>query len=388
MSTRIKILRVIPTLNPASGGPAQHIKLITPFLNKLNIETTVVSLDEPSDSFLENLSFKIIPMGRPSSPWQYNKKLYQKLQEIIAEYDLVIQHGLWLYHGYAIKKALKNKSNPSKTPLFIYPHGMLDPYYQVEKKRWLKALRNKLYFWLIEKNILTNASALIFTSEIELKTHEASFGKINGPQKINLGYTSRAIEKIEVQRNNNLLFFGRIDPKKGIDELLIAWSKFKSNSPNKSTLLIAGPGWQSMYGFKLSRRINKDEILSKTVTILEQQEQNQIQYLLNSSKASVLWSKHENFAQAISESLSVGTPVLVSKGVNIFKEIENNRAGFVENSDWEGAFQAIKKLYELNDSEYNNYSNNAIELFQMNFHPSLYAKRLRQYFELTLGIKP
>jgi glycosyltransferase involved in cell wall biosynthesis len=153
-------------------------------------------------------------------------------------------------------------------------------------------------------------------------------------------------------------------------------------------LLIAGPGWQSKYGIKLSRRINKDEILSKTVTILEQQEQNLIQYLLNSSKASVLWSKHENFAQAISESLSVGTPVLVSKGINIFKEIENNRAGFVENSDWEGAFHAIKKLYELNDSEYNNYSNNAIELFQMNFHPSLYAIRLRQYFELSLGIKP
>jgi hypothetical protein len=68
---------------------------------------------------------------------------------------------------------------------------MLDPYYQVEKKRKLKALRNYFYFHVIEKEILENATALLFTSEQELNNHEASFGRINGPQKINIGYTSR-----------------------------------------------------------------------------------------------------------------------------------------------------------------------------------------------------
>ena len=381
MLTSIKILRIIPTLNPASGGPAQHIKLITPYLNKLNIETTVVSLDEPTDSFLENLSFKIIPLGKPTTPWQYNKKLYQKLQELITEFDLVIQHGLWLYHGYAIKRALKNVSYPSKTPLFIYPHGMLDPYYQVEKKRWLKALRNKLYFWLIEKDIIENANVLIFTSELELMSHEASFGKINGPQKVNLGYTSQAIEKSHVQRNTNLLFIGRIDPKKGLDELVKAWLKFKTTTQNSHKLIIAGPGWESNYVKALRKTIVANEVLNENIVILGQQNQQQMQGLLNSSKASVLWSKHENFAQSISESLSVGTPVLISRGVNIYADIATQQAGLVGNPDWEGAYNSITKLYALTELEYQNYSHNAKNLYQQHFHPTLYAMRLKTFIQ-------
>lgn len=379
MLTNIKLLRIIPTLNPASGGPAQHILLITPYLNSLNIETTVICLDEPTESFLENLSFKIIPLGKPITTWQYNIKLYLKLQEVISEFDLVIQHGLWLYHGYAIKKALKNASSPSKTPLFIYPHGMLDPYYQVEKKRWLKALRNKLYFWLLEKDILENANGLIFTSELELKSHTSSFGKLNGPQKVNLGYTSRAIEKLEAQKTNSLLFIGRIDPKKGLEELLTAWSKFKATTMNSHKLIIAGPGWESNYGKMLRKIITANEILSKNVIVLGQQNQQQIQSLLSSSKALVLWSKHENFAQAVSESLSVGTPVLVSRGVNIYADIEMQHAGLVGNPDWEGAYNSITKLYAITEPEYQNYSLNAKKLYQQHFHPSIYAMRFKTF---------
>ena len=144
-------------------------------------------------------------------------------------------------------------------------------------------------------------------------------------------------------------------------------------------LIIAGPGWESNYGKMLRKIITSNEILSKNVIVLGQQNQQQIQSLLNSSKALVLWSKHENFAQAVSESLSVGTPVLVSRSVNIYADIEMQHAGLVGNPDWEGAYNSITKLYALTESEYQNYSLNAKKLYQQHFHPSIYAMRLKTF---------
>ena len=380
LSNKVKILRVIPTLNPASGGPAQHIRLITPYLDSLAVETTVICMDEPSEPYLENLGFKIIAIGKPITPWQFNFKLAKLLKKIIPSFDIVIQHGLWLYPGFALNEVVKKLSSKLNIQLFIYPHGMLDPYYQTEKKRRLKAIRNEIYFTLLEKQILENANALIFTSEFELNSHENSFGKINGPKKLNIGYTSREMNSEVLNHGDNLLFLGRINHKKGLDDLLIAWKMFKTNNKNAAKLIIAGPGWETKYGAFLNLKIKQEKILIDSVIQLDQQDQKQIQTLLNCSKGFILWSKHENFAQTVAESLSAGVPVLISTSVNIYNEVENNKAGFTGEVGWEGALDAITKFYNLKHVEYQNYRLNAKELYSKKFHPASYAVRLKNLF--------
>src|SRR5687768_11405608 len=122
----MKVLRIIPSMNPASGGPCQGIRNIIPDLQKLGIQNEVVSLDDPGEDFLGKDGFAIYPLGPTKTPWQYSPKLIPWLGENITKYDLVILHGLWLYHGYALRKVvkqLKEKGLPLPK-VYIMPHGM------------------------------------------------------------------------------------------------------------------------------------------------------------------------------------------------------------------------------------------------------------------------
>jgi hypothetical protein len=52
--SNIKLLRVIASMDPKTGGPPNGINYITPFLNEQNIETTILCLDNPEESFIKN----------------------------------------------------------------------------------------------------------------------------------------------------------------------------------------------------------------------------------------------------------------------------------------------------------------------------------------------
>ena len=147
----MKVLRIIPSMNPASGGPCQGIRTIIPELEKAGVENEVVCLDDPGEAFLGKDSFTIYPLGPVKTPWQYSPKLAPWLVENIGKYDIVILHALWLYHGYALRKVARQlKSAGARVPkIYVMPHGMLDPYFQKAGERKLKAARNWVYWKLI-----------------------------------------------------------------------------------------------------------------------------------------------------------------------------------------------------------------------------------------------
>src|SRR5688500_9889114 len=133
----MKILHVIGSMNPVSGGPCQGIRNLNTALEEKKIHNEVVSMDDPQSSFLGLDSFVIHALGPGKSAWQYNPKLLPWLIENLNQFDIVIVNGIWLYHVFAASKALrilkrkKNQNDSNKTPrLFIMPHGMLDPYFQ------------------------------------------------------------------------------------------------------------------------------------------------------------------------------------------------------------------------------------------------------------------
>ncbi len=63
----------------------------------------------------------------------------------------------------------------------------------------------------------------------------------------------------------------------------------------------------------------------------------------SAAEAFVLPSHQENFGIAVAEALSCGTPVLISNKVNIWREIEADQAGYVENDDLAGATALLKR---------------------------------------------
>ncbi|HYJ03920.1 MAG TPA: glycosyltransferase, partial [Chthoniobacterales bacterium] len=61
------------------------------------------------------------------------------------------------------------------------------------------------------------------------------------------------------------------------------------------------------------------------------------------AEAFILPSHQENFGIAVVEALACATPVLISNQVNIWREIEADRAGCVENDDLAGTTALLNR---------------------------------------------
>lgn len=193
----MKILHVIGSMDPKSGGPCQGIRNLNRIMAEKGIYREVVSLDAPDASFLGSDPFIIHPLGPSKSAWQYSSKLLPWLLSNISRFDIVVINGIWLYHVYAATKAIRKikkqklafNNDSNRTPrLFIMPHGMLDPYFQKTPDRKLKAIRNWLYWKLVESKNISEASGLLFTCAVEQRLASKSFSAYKPQREINVGY--------------------------------------------------------------------------------------------------------------------------------------------------------------------------------------------------------
>src|SRR5688572_6761105 len=269
----MKVLRIIPSMNPSSGGPCQGIRNIIPELQKAGITNEVVCLDDPSAAFLKSDGFPIVALGPAKGPWQSSPQLVPWLLENLARFDVVIVHALWLFHGYAARKALKiHKRSKGKVPrVYVMPHGMLDPYFQRAGERKLKALRNWAYWKLIENKLINEADGILFTCEAELLLAREPFRPYHPKRELNVGYGIQeppaftpamrdAFTKQCPQIGDKpyILYLSRVHEKKGVDMLIKAYARIRK--PDTPMLVIAGPGMESDYGQKLIELVKQNHL--------------------------------------------------------------------------------------------------------------------------------
>ena len=75
-----------------------------------------------------------------------------------GDYDRVIANGMWQYPSFAVWRHFAG----SVTPYYVFPHGMLDPWFK--RTYPIKHLKKWLYWPWAEYRILRDAAAVIFTS--------------------------------------------------------------------------------------------------------------------------------------------------------------------------------------------------------------------------------
>jgi glycosyltransferase involved in cell wall biosynthesis len=385
----MKILRIIPSMNPKLGGPSQGIRNSIPALRDLGIENEVVCLDNPQEPYLQDSPFAIHALGASKTGWAYNKTLQFWLEQHLTEYDIVIIHGLWLYHSYiGIKVFEKLKKRSNAPQLFIMPHGMLDPWFQRAESRKLKALRNEIYWALIEKKVVNSADGLLFTCEQELLLARETFKGYRPKKEQNIGYGIQAppvftkemqnafYEKLPDLRNQPfLLFLSRIHPKKGIDLLINAYLELENSHTNIPDLVIAGPingeyadAMQNMA--KSSKKIHFTGML-----------QGEAKWgAFYGCEAFILPSHQENFGISVVEALACGKPALITDQVNIFTEIKEGGGGFVEADTYEGIKKLLLKWISQSAEEKEKISQKAMQVYSKYFTVEQAAKRLKYIF--------
>jgi glycosyltransferase involved in cell wall biosynthesis len=395
-------------MHPDSGGTSQGIRNIIPELEKLGVHNEVVCLDDPSENFIAGDAFTIVALGPAKGPWRYSSKLIPWLVDNMGEFDIVVVNALWLYHGYAFLKALrqyKGKAGQLKLPrFFVMPHGMLDPYFQKAGERKIKALRNWVYWKLIEHKLVNNAEGLLFTCKAELLLAREPFRPYHPKKELNIGYGAQApppfdslmskafIEKCpEVKDKPFILFLSRIHDKKGVDLLLNAYEHVankmttaKGNAKEKTILpklVIAGPGLDSVYGKKMLQLVAESAILQEAVVFPGMLTGNAKWGAFYNTGAFILPSHQENFGIAVVEALACGIPVLISNQVNIWSEIAEAGGGLVEDDTTEGTEKLLEAWYNLPTEEKKVMGEKAKRSFTNNFS---IAQAARRFYETVI----
>ena len=405
----MKILHIIGSMNPLSGGPCQGIRNLNKAMEDKGIHREVVCLDDPKSSYLGSDSFIIHALGPCKSAWQYSPKLFPWLIGNLCRFDIIIVNGIWLYHVFAASKAIRIvkrkrilfKNDTNKIPrLFIMPHGMLDPYFQKAPDRKLKAFRNWIYWKLVESKNIREASGLLFTCAVEQQLASKSFSIYKPKREINVGYgvedaplynaemKKAFLEKCSGLKEPYFLFLSRIHPKKGVDNLINAYIQlFQQNKGQKKCrlplLVIAGPGMETPYGRSLEHLISKFPEVCSSILFPGMLTGAAKWGALYGCEAFVLPSHQENFGIAVVEALACKKPVLISNQINIWKEIMTDNGGIVKDDTLTGAIELLKQWIHLPIEEKLMMGLNARNSFEKNFAILPAANRFIEALEIV-----
>ncbi len=283
-------------------------------------------------------------------------------------------NGIWTFPDLAVRSAARR----AQTPYGIFAHGALDPWF---KRTYPFKHLKKFIYWPFQYAVLRDARAVFFTSETERDLARKSFRPnewksvvvpygINDPEErrkepqeppeVEGERRRERRNRDEVQKEafyctlpvlrgrRFLLFLARIHEKKGCDLLLRAFAKQAATVPDLD-LVIAGPdpvGLQAKLQqlaekLGISKRVHWPGLLG-----------GEIKWgAIRSSEAFVLPSHQENFGIAVVEALAIGRPVLISDQVNIWKNIEDDRVGLVDEDTLEGTERLLCRWFSISAAE-------------------------------------
>jgi glycosyltransferase involved in cell wall biosynthesis len=347
----MKLLRVIRSTDPATGGPIEGLLRSSEVLLRDGHEVEVVSLESEDDAARHQLPFPVTALGAGWGKYGYNSKLAPWIKENARRFDAVVLHGLWNYSSYGAWRGLRHQS----IPYFIFSHGMMDPWFRTHYP--LKHAAKLAYWWIGEGRALRDASAVLFTSEEErFRARRVFYGHAYKERVVRYGVSGpagdlhsakealfRTFPALEGRRI--LLFLSRIHPKKGCDLLIQAFAKSLNRIAPDVDLVLAGPD-----------QVNWEAELQSLA--MELGVGSRIHWLgmltgdlkwgaFHSADAMILPSHQENFGIVVAEAMACSTPVLISNKVNIWREVEASRGGFVQPDTEEGTENLIVKFCAL-----------------------------------------
>jgi glycosyltransferase involved in cell wall biosynthesis len=342
-------------------------------------QTTVVSLDAPGAPYLEGNPFEVVALGPGVTSYGYSRRVVPWLRAHAREFDAVIVNGIWHYCSFAVWRALHGTG----VPYFVFPHGMLDPYFK--RAYPLKHLKKSLYWPWAEYRVLRDARAVLFTCEEErllarrsfalyrCKEEVAGFGTAPSPFEAQAAKSALFTAYPHLRDKRLLIFLGRIHEKKGCDLLIEAFAAI-SGSDRAWHLVMAGPCEEPLGRVLRARTAALG--LGERVTWTGMLQGESKWGLLHAAEVFALPSHQENFGIAVVEALACGTPVLVSNRVNIWREICQDEAGFTAADTPEGTRQLLLGWNALPASSRDRMRSNAAGCFARRFHIGAIAQGL------------
>src|SRR5271157_11560 len=344
----MRILHVIPSLAVSDGGTTQAaLEMCREILRRgEHAEIYTTNVGGPPDA----------PLGRPvvvsgvgvtyfpvvgGKYYKFSPRMAAALRAAIPSYDLVHIHSLYQFPS----AIAAYHSRCLAVPYVVTPHGSLDPY--LHGRHWIRKL---LYEAAVERGNLEAAAAVHFTAEQEMELAGSLGLRLHGVtiphglevQERTAGASADA-EWPQLAGKSVVLFFGRINFKKGLDLLARAFGQVH-RSRSDTHLVIAGPDNEGYAANVRGWLREQDALDAATFTGMVLGERKAA--LLERADVFVLPSYSENFGITVVEAMAAGAPVVISNKVNIWREVREAGAGLVVNTDSAEIAAAVKRLLD------------------------------------------
>lgn len=377
----MKLLRVIASVDPATGGPVSGLRAVTPILDTLGHETEFLTVDDPTDGFLQSWVGRVHALGPVKNRYAHSPRLRAWLEKNLGRYDAVVVHGLWQDLGRTVRSVSLARGGP---PYFIFPHGMLDP--GLRKTYPFRHVKKWIYWQLVERRVLRDARAVLFTCEEERRVARLGFPRYRCteevitygaafPQVDEGSFTSAWQTRFpSIAGRPYWLFLGRVHSKKGVDLLLHAYAKVRQATPANSLqsfpdLVIAGPCLDEGYLADLKKN-TEDNATAPFVHWTGMLTGDAKWGALQNAEAFILPSHQENFGIAVVEALASRKPTLITNRVNIWRELVGDGAALVEPDDAAGIERLLQRWLALTPEARTAMSAAAAESFHKRFEIS------------------
>lgn len=325
----MRILHVVPCLDPDTGGPALIIPGLCRALRALGLDVSLYTLGDKHSAVTVRRNAEPFPIHWfkpfPGSRWLPTVAFYRRLRRDLAQFDLVHLHSLWnpviSMAGLACRRA--------GVPYILCPLGMLQEDSLRRKERLKRA-----YHSAMEYRTLRGAAALHFFTEAEMSDSPLRLRGTKPCFVIPCGvdpFLTRNVVRGEFRKSfpdlegkRIMLFLGRLHWSKGLELQVEALALLVKDFPTLIWVLV-GPDegeWDL-----LSRRIAVLGLQRQVLWTGLLPNQRCIE-ALGDADVFVLTSRHEAHSLAMNEALASGVPVVVTDTVR-FDEIETWGAGRV-----------------------------------------------------------
>tara|TARA_B100000953_G_scaffold84259_1_gene68831 strand:- start:109 stop:1326 length:1218 start_codon:yes stop_codon:yes gene_type:complete len=383
---KMKILFVNYSIGGYAGDAVQMITIVKG-LNDKDHEVVIATTDGDGYSYDETKSkmyapirkklleangkiikidgMSVYPIHCLSSRFgMYCPSAAKEARKIIKKFDVVYVIN-WYYHlGMVFAKI----SHELKIPLIVGPMASLEDVARSTKKRQ-KLLADRMYTNDMLKN--SNGFHCVGNQEkeslVKLGVNPNKIQVIDNAimvdDKKNIKKTE-IFKKIDLSQNKDpfLITIGRIDPKKGLELLLLTFSKLLKKYKNLILVIVGTGNKQYVKTIKhLVDELNIQDSVKFTGYVTEAEKIE----LLSSARLFVTTSQSDIHTTTAIEALAIGKPVVITKNSD-FPEIDDYQAGITVESTHESIFNAISELLD-NETKIQKFSDNAKRLVEEKF---------------------
>jgi glycosyltransferase involved in cell wall biosynthesis len=332
--TSLHIVQTIDDLSAKKGGPSRTVLQLSQELQRE--PTTRVSMVCRNGPIATAPAPENPSTGQSSQPSIVRaSSMLSALRRVVANNSagarVLHDNGMWLSSNFAAATA----SAIYNVPLVITPHGMLEPW-ALQHHRWKKSLAMAAY----QRWCFSRAAVLHATSEQEA-AHFRRAGLSQPIAVISNGIAQPLSANVPQLEHRVALFLSRVHPKKGILDLLRAWSVIR---PHGWRLRIVGPD----DGAHLSKVLKDIEALGlhQDVEIVGEVDDDAKWQHYRQASVFVLPTYSENFGLVIGEALACGVPVITTTATP-WHEIRQRGCGWIVEPGLSGLIDALGQATAL-----------------------------------------